>query len=116
MKKVRCISPHGGCPNGMRHNGQPVQALPDGTVPGADPAKLRLPPNPGGYVVDVRIPGTYAAVGQSYDVPDDFYADGFHWEEKGGGATKPPEPAPTEPAPTDPPPPPAATVTTTAGE
>lgn len=92
MKKVRCISPHGGCRYGMLHNGHPVLALPDGSVPGADPGRLRLPPNPGGYVQDGRVRGGYAAVGAEYDVPDGFYADGFHWEEAGGGATKLPEP------------------------
>jgi hypothetical protein len=101
MKKVRCISPHGGCHNGMLNNGErsPVFALPDGTVPEVDPKRLHLPPNPGGYVDDGRIPGRYAAVGQVYDVDDEFYADGFHWEEI-----------------TPPPPPPAVTVNDTAGE
>jgi hypothetical protein len=105
VKTVRCVSPHGGCANGMWHNGQPVFALPDGTIPAPDPATLRLPPNPGGYIVDVRIPGTFAAVGQEYEVPDDFQANGFHWEDVAPPARKPPAA-----------PPPPATETTTAGE
>ena len=98
MKKVRCISPHGGCHHGRYHNGDPVRHVwkPDGegggewALPDLDPAKLSYPPNPGGYVEDARIRGL-AAVGQVYDVPDGFHADGFHWED----VKTPPPPAKT---------------------
>lgn len=104
MKKVRCVSPHGGCHNGMDSRGNPVHALPDGTIP--EPDGMLLPPNPGGYIGDARILGRHAAVGQVYDVPDDFAADGFHWvEDETGKATEPPKPPPAAP------PPPAGTKT-----
>lgn len=96
-KKVRCISPHGGSHNGMYHDGTPVSALPDGTIPRPDPGKLRLPPNPGGYVADTRL--GHCAVGQVYDVPDDFYADGFHWEDVTPPEAPPPPPPPAPAAP-----------------
>jgi hypothetical protein len=79
-KQVRCISPHGGCHNGMTGDG-PVHRLPGGELPDIDPARLLLPPNPGGWRDDTRIPGRYAAVGRVYEVDDSFYADGFHWED-----------------------------------
>lgn len=86
MKQVRCISPHGGCHNGMKDDGNPVFPVWDAdkgehVVPEIPADRLLLPPNPGGYVRDVRIAGGHAAVGQTYDVPDTFYADGFHWED-----------------------------------
>ena len=119
MKQVKCISPHGGCHNGMRTNGNPVFPLPiygadengnkiliDSYLPEVAPEDLLLPPNPGGYIDDGRIPGRFAAVGQVYDVPDNFYANGFHWSELDAdgnetGATKekPAEAAPPPPAP-----------------
>jgi hypothetical protein len=93
MKQVRCVSPHGGCHNGMFHDGRPVFAMPDGKIPEPDPEKLRLPANPGGYITDVRLPGRFAAVGEVYDVPDDFEADGFHWEDVEAPPPPPPPPA-----------------------
>ena len=93
-KRVRCISPHGGCHNGMRHDGNPVFALPDGSVPEVAPEKLRLPPNPGGWINNVDL--GYCAVGQEYDAPDDFEPDGFHFED--AGPPPPPPPAPTSTA------------------
>ena len=109
MKQVRCISPHGGCHNGMYHDGKPVQHVWDGgdqargiegswKLPDVQPEKLRLPPNPGGYVADSRL--GFCAVGQVYDVPDEFIADGFHWEDV--------LPLIVPEAPPPPPPPPAA--------
>ena len=100
-KQVRCISPHGGCHNGMYHDGTPVQHVWDAgdeaagiegnwKLPVVPPEKLRLPPNPGGYIADTRL--GHCAVGQVYEVPDDFYADGFHWEDV--QAPPPPPPAP----------------------
>jgi hypothetical protein len=96
-KQVKCISPHGGCHNGMYDDGRPVFAFPDGTIPVVPPEKLRLPPNPGGYITNARIPG-YAAVGQVYDVADDFQADGFHFEDV---AAPPPPPAPASAPPAE---------------
>lgn len=78
MRKVRCVSPHGGAHNGMDHNGNPV---PFGVSP--DPEKLRLPPNPGGYIdVPSLGAGRFVPVGAVIEVPDDFTgdADGFHFE------------------------------------
>lgn len=97
-KRVKCISPHGGCHNGMLHDGTPVFALPSGEIPQVDPQRLRLEPNPGGWVHDGRIPGGYAAVGQVYEVDDDFYADGANWEDARPPAPHPrPAPAPAPP-------------------
>ena len=103
MKQVKCISPHGGCHNGMYADGRPVFHVWDAgdetqgiagswQLPVVAPEKLALPPNPGGYVDDSRIPGRFAAVGQVYDVPDDFTADGFHWQDV------PAAPQPAKPA------------------
>lgn len=104
-KKVKCVSPHGGCRNGRYHNGDPVHPKWDGNgnwvLPDVDPAALRLPPNPGGYIDNARL-GT-CAVGQVYDAPDDFEADGFHFEDVAG------PPAPVKPSP-------PAPVTTPPGE
>ena len=108
MKRVRCISPHGGCHNGMYNDGSGSPVFPvwdagdeaagvpgSWRLPDVPPERLALPANPGGYVDDARIPGRFAAVGQSYDVGDDFYADGFHWEDAGPAPApqdKPPSP------------------------
>ena len=92
MKQVRCISPHGGCHNGMRHDGRPVFALPDGTIPDVPEDKLRLPANPGGYVAHAQL--GFCAVGQVYDVPDEFHVDGFHWEDVKAPPPPPPAAAP----------------------
>jgi hypothetical protein len=81
----------------MFHDGRPVFATPDGKIPEPDPEKLRLSANPGGYITDVRLPGRFAAVGEVYDVPDDFEADGFHWEDAAPPKATPP-PTPSTPA------------------
>lgn len=107
-KQVRCISPHGGCHNGMYHDGRPVFHVWDGgdeaqgiagswKLPDVPEEKLRLAPNPGGYIEDSRIPGRYAAVGQVYDVPDDFVTGGFHWEDV-TEAAPPQDPPAADPA------------------
>jgi hypothetical protein len=112
LKQVKCISPHGGCHNGMYADGRgsPVFHVWDAgdqakgiegswKLPAVPPEQLALPPNPGGYVDDGRIAGRFAAVGQVYDVPDEFIADGFHWEDVA------PKQPPTPPASTPPAPP-----------
>lgn len=80
MKKVRCISPHGGAHHGTDGHGQPVG--PDYSGPRRDP------PNPGGYI-DNGVLGR-VAVGSVVDAPDDFEPDGFHFEL---AADPPPPPA-----------------------
>ena len=96
MKKVKCISPHGGSHYGMRHDGTPVHALPDGTVPAVDPEKLRLQPHEGGWIHNAQL--GYCAAGEVYDAPDDFAADGFHFEDvKAPPASPAPPVKPVEP-------------------
>ena len=92
-KQVKCISPHGGSQYGMRHDGTPVNALPDGTVPAVDPEKLRLQPHEGGWIRNSAL--GFCAFGEVYDAPDDFEADGFHFEDY--EAPAPPAP-PAKPA------------------
>ena len=79
MKKVRCISPHGGAHHGFNGHGEP--AAPGWTGP------RQLPPNPGGYI-DNGVLGR-VAVGAVVDAPDDFEPDGYHFEL----ADEPPPPA-----------------------
>lgn len=78
MRKVRCVSPHGGCHNGMRaDNGLPAH-------PGYG-GPLRLPPNEGGHVVNATL--GYVAVGAEADAPEApaFIADGFHFVDSATG-------------------------------
>lgn len=79
MRKVKCVSPHGGCHHGMRaDNGMPAH-------PGYGGA-LRLPPNEGGYVANAVL--GYVPVGSVTDAPEApaFIADGFHFVNADGGA------------------------------
>jgi len=72
MRKVRCVSPHGGCHHGQRaDNGK---AAPPGFA-----GQLLHPPNDGGYI-DNAVLGT-VAVGSVTDAPEPpgFIADGFHF-------------------------------------
>ena len=91
--KVRCISPHGGARHGTDGRGEPVAEGYEGP--------RQLPPNEGGYV-DHGVLGR-VAVGSVVDAPDDFIADGFHFE-----TVDAPKPPPT--------PPPAAPAADAAGE
>jgi hypothetical protein len=78
MRKVRCVSPHGGCHNGMRaDNGLPAH-------PGYG-GPLALPPNEGGHVVNAVL--GYVAVGAVVDAPEApaFIADGFHFVDAATG-------------------------------
>jgi hypothetical protein len=77
--KIRCISPHGGCRDGMLHNGDPVTRLPDGSLPDIPDEKLRLPANPGGYVYVPNL-GRHVAAGEVVDVPDGYEPNLFHFE------------------------------------
>lgn len=87
--KVKCITPHGGCHNGMQHNGLPVHRLADGTLPTdeehqgkphyIDPATLRLPAHEGGHI-EVPALGRYVAFGEVIDWPDDLPLNEFHFE------------------------------------
>lgn len=77
MRKVRCVSPHGGAHHGTDGRGQPVGPLYNGP--------RQLPPNPGGYV-DNAVLGR-VAVGAEVDAPEPpgFIADGFHFVNDAGG-------------------------------
>ena len=96
MIKVRCVSPHGGCHNGMYHDGTPVVPVWDAgdqargieggwRLPEMPPEKLRLPPSPGGWVdVPSLGAGRYVAVGSVIDVDEKTFTahlgDGAHFE------------------------------------
>lgn len=108
MRRVRCISPHGGGHHGLFRDGRAAG-------PGYE-GPLEHPPNPGGYVVSAVL-GT-VAVGAELDAPDApfFIADGFHFADAATGAgdvcsaagdgcwcgqhraAPPPEPVPAAPA------------------
>lgn len=96
MKKVKCISPHGGGHNGVRDNGTPVHLLPDGSLPEVPPERLRLPPNPGGYIDCPSLGRGPIAVGSVIDVPDDWEINLAHFEWADEPAPQPP-PAPAAP-------------------
>lgn len=72
MRRVRCVSPHGGAHHGIRADNE----LP--AHPGYE-GPLKLPPNEGGWV-DNAVLGT-VAVGDEVDAPEppEFIADGFHF-------------------------------------
>lgn len=103
MRKVRCVSPHGGARHGVLHNGDP--ALPGDSRP------LRHPPHEAGYV-DVPALRRTVAVGDEIEAPEPpgFIADGFHFADAATGAADecagkpcwcaqhPPEPAGPAPA------------------
>lgn len=71
MRKVRCVSPHGGAHHGTDAEGDPVG-------PGYT-GRMTHPPNEGGYV-DNAVLGR-VAVGAELDAPEppEFIADGFHF-------------------------------------
>ena len=74
MRRVRCVSPHGGAHHGLRaDNGGPA---PEGYT-----GALQLDPNPGGWVYNTVL--GHVAVGSEVDAPDDFTCDGFHFEDAG---------------------------------
>ena len=81
MKRVRCVSPHGGGHDGILHSGDP--APPGWTGP------LAYPPNPGGYIDNVIL--GRVAVGAEADAPDDYVPDGYHFTAADGAP--PPGPA-----------------------
>jgi hypothetical protein len=104
VRKVRCVSPHGGCHDGVRaDNGMPAR-------PGYKGA-LSYPPNPrtgtgltpgeGGGYVDNAILGR-VAVGSEVDAPDDFEPGGFHFvwadDDPPAVAEAPPVTIPADPA------------------
>src|SRR6185437_11804480 len=78
MRRVRCVSPHGGAHHGQRADNE----LP--AAPGYQGA-LRLPPNEGGWVVNPVL--GYVAVGDEVDAPEapEFIADGFHFVDAASG-------------------------------
>src|SRR6185437_5421523 len=78
MRRVRCVSPHGGAHNGLRADNE----LP--AAPGYSGA-LRLPPNEGGWVVNPVL--GYVAVGDEVDALEapEFIADGFHFIDAASG-------------------------------
>ena len=83
MRRVRCVSPHGGARHGLRaDNGDPA---PEGYA-----GALQLGPNPGGWVYNTVL--GHVAVGSVVDAPDDFTCDGFHFEDD--ITTPPPPPSP----------------------
>jgi hypothetical protein len=86
MRRVRCVSPHGGGHHGLDQDGRSVREGYDGP--------LAYPPNDGGYVSN-GVLGT-VAVGSEVDAPDDFTCDGFHFVDVATGAADPPAaPAPS---------------------
>lgn len=78
MRRVTCVSPHGGAHHGTDRDGDPVG-------PGYS-GPMAHPPNPGGYV-DSPVLGR-VAVGSEVDAPDapEFICDGFHFVNEDGGA------------------------------
>lgn len=81
MRRVRCVSPHGGARHGLRaDNGEPA---PEGFT-----GALQLDPNEGGWVYNTVL--GHVAVGSEVDAPDDFIADGFHFKDAGDPPPPPP--------------------------
>jgi hypothetical protein len=70
MRRVRCVSPHGGAHNGLRADNE--QPAPPGYA-----GRLMLPPNEGGWVWNATL--GHVAVGDEADAPDDFICDNFHF-------------------------------------
>lgn len=72
MRRVRCVSPHGGAHHGLRADNE----LP---APPGYAGALTLPPNEGGWVVNPVL--GHVAVGDEVDAPEPpaFIADGFHF-------------------------------------
>lgn len=79
MRRVRCVSPQGGAPHGIRADNE------EPAPPGYQGA-LKLPPNEGGWVSNAVL-GT-VAVGDEVDAPEppEFIADGFHFVDAAAGA------------------------------
>jgi len=78
MRRVRCVSPHGGAHHGIRADNElPAQEGYQGA--------LIVPPNEGGWV-DNAVLGR-VAVGDEVDAPEppEFICDGFHFVNEGGG-------------------------------
>ena len=78
MRKVKCVSPHGGAHYGTNGRGDPVGPLYSGP--------RQLEPNEGGYIDNTvlgRVP-----VGAEVDAPEapEFIADGFHFVDSETGA------------------------------
>jgi hypothetical protein len=71
LRKVRCVSPHGGAHHGIDGKGRPA-------VPGYR-GPLQLPPADGGYVENDVL--GRVMVGAEVDAPEPpaFIADGFHF-------------------------------------
>jgi hypothetical protein len=79
VRKVRCVSPHGGAHHGVRaDNGMPARPGFKGT--------LSHPPNEGGWVDNAFL--GRVAVGSTADAPEAprFIADGFHFVDDATGA------------------------------
>lgn len=78
MRRVKCVSPHGGAHHGTDHLGDPVG-------PGYT-GQMMNPPHEGGYV-DNAVLGR-VAVGTELDAPEppEFIADGFHFIDVAAGA------------------------------
>jgi hypothetical protein len=79
MRKVTCVSPHGGCHHGMRAD----NSLP--AHPGYG-GRLALDANEDGWVTSAVL--GHVAVGSTVDAPDapEFIADGFHFVNEAGTA------------------------------
>ena len=77
MRRVMCVSPHGGAHHGTDAEGDPVG-------PGYA-GRMMNPPNEGGYV-DNAVLGR-VAVGDEADAPEapEFIADGFHFVDAATG-------------------------------
>lgn len=79
MRRVRCVSPHGGAHHGLRADNE-LAAQPGYT------GRLLLEPNEGGWVANAVL--GHVAVGSEVDAPDppEFIADGFHFVDADTGA------------------------------
>jgi len=78
MRRVKCVSPQGGCHNGMRADNE----LP---APPGYRGALTLPPNEGGWVVNPVL--GHVAVGDELDAPEppEFIADGRNFVDAATG-------------------------------
>jgi hypothetical protein len=79
MRRVRCVSPHGGAHNGLRADN-------DLPAPPGYSGALKLAPNEGGWVFNPVL--GHVAVGDEMDAPEppEFIADGFHFVNEDGTA------------------------------
>ncbi len=78
MRRVRCVSPHGGAHHGLRADNE----LP---APPGYTGALTLPPAEGGWVWNAVL--GHVAVGDELDAPEPpgFIADGFHFVDAATG-------------------------------